>query len=471
MEKFLDVDTKTKWGQWPVSGERRVYVRRCYDTVFSLCQTAWAAGIQGIFVKGTPGIGKSFFLNYALYRLVAKGKTVLLLSGPMNVAYVYKNLEERPTVVKLDEATKVKVADGMATFLAASTDYVLYDPHEDPQKTQRYATQHFCEKPFLVAVSPDPANCKKLEKDTNQAATLYMGPMDSDEAEEMRQLCYSTLTKEQVNERYSNVGGVARFLYRSSFAFSEAEDATLNAIHDHQAFALNDLVVNPRRIDAGSVENEYKSLWSLYHLVPDESHTKYTIELCCRNAYMKLRSHLLKRDVQWLWNVFSSTAEKHGTLREIRFEAYARKKIIVEGVDLPARRLLLTEVSASETVQVSIPGKPTVYEMRDNNIGSTLLSQHAAIVHTGGGGYLIPDLPKVPVIDSAYVAASGKSIMLQMKAGRGKPLSPKSGEIAKIFGDTFVFVVPNEDAILKALPGGTPELKQYVMVLRENAIV
>ena len=59
--------------------------------------------------------------------------------------------------------------------------------------------------------------------------------------------------------------------------------------------------------------------------------------------------------------------------------------------------------------------------------------------------------------------------MLQMKSGRSKQLSPKSGEIAR-YSDTFVILVPSEDAILKA-PGGTPELAQYVIVLRENGIV
>ena len=90
-----------------------------------------------------------------------------------------------------------------------------------------------------MSVSPNPANCSKLEKDVDQALTLYMGPMDSGEAEEMRQLCYSTITKEEANERFSNVGGVARFLYRPRD--SEEEDDALNAIDDRQTFALNDL--------------------------------------------------------------------------------------------------------------------------------------------------------------------------------------------------------------------------------------
>jgi hypothetical protein len=45
-------------------------------------------------------------------------------------------------------------------------DYVLFDPQEDARATNNVITRPFRGKKFIVALSPDHENCKKLEKDT-----------------------------------------------------------------------------------------------------------------------------------------------------------------------------------------------------------------------------------------------------------------------------------------------------------------
>ena len=48
----------------------RMFVRPCYPLLFQECQANFNVGLQGIFCVGTPGIGKSAFLEYVLYEVL-----------------------------------------------------------------------------------------------------------------------------------------------------------------------------------------------------------------------------------------------------------------------------------------------------------------------------------------------------------------------------------------------------------------
>ena len=124
-----------------------------------------------------------------------------------------------------------------------------------------------------------------------------MGPATMEESESMRICCYSSrVTPEQLQQRFDRGGGIPRFLFKSAGVLPRAGniDAAVASIDELQAFALNDLVQNSRRIDAGSVASEFKSLWSLYHLVPDSYYTSYSIELCSENGRQLLLRKLLE---------------------------------------------------------------------------------------------------------------------------------------------------------------------------------
>lgn len=113
---------------------------------------------------------------------------------------------------------------------------------------------------------------------------------------------------------------------------------------------------NPARIDGRNVGSEFNSLWSPYHLVPDESLTSYTIELCCENAKSLLRTRLSNLDVAVLWSLFDQSKENQETLRGIRFEAYAHEKILVHGFNVTATRLHTTSgLSYNNTIGHSRP--------------------------------------------------------------------------------------------------------------------
>ena len=460
----VNVPANSVWKKWPVAQEEVIFDRPCYSEIYQRCQTAWQSGCALVVLKGTPGIGKSFFLDYALSKLllISESKSVMVILGPRGRVRLYKNGHS-------SEPEEIMLAEVIADKRASEVDYVLYDTQENPLETQQMDISMFCGKNVLIAMSPDPGNCSKILKDAKQKQLLYMGPTSLEEADAMRISCYaSAVSADELRKRFDQAGGVPRLLMEQKAPVPPTgfDDSVIKDISDRQNFALNDLVVSPRRIDSGSVTSQFKSLWGLYHLVPDESFTNYQIELCCDNALKLLRERLLEMDVQKLWSLYEGTDETMGTLRGIRFEAYAHKKLLVHGVDGTAKKLNQNAISSSVTMPVIIPPRANMYRLKDNNV-ERLATQRDEI-HRKGGGYMLPYLPNYPVIDSAFVSATNSCYMLQMKAGKSKPLSEKVTTVTAALGSTFIVVTPDEHIVTKKLAGSPATMDQYVLTLGES---
>ena len=96
-------------------------MRPCYREIFDECQRHFLSGIEGVFLVGTPGIGKSVFLDFALHRFLQAGKTVLYLDGPDENLYVFRT----------DGTVDKDSLSVLQNDVADNVDDVLYDPHEE----------------------------------------------------------------------------------------------------------------------------------------------------------------------------------------------------------------------------------------------------------------------------------------------------------------------------------------------------
>ena len=448
---------------WLQTNSDRLFIRPCYPALFQECQALFRGHIQGIFLLGTPGIGKSCFLDYALHRFLHDGQSVLYLDGPNGMAFVF-----RPDGTA--EMHELKTGPYNFNSIADNFDVALYDPHENAERTNDVNLSFFQKKNFIVAMSPDEQNCKKLRKDTTASATLYMGTFSLQEAEALRSSCYPHVSQEVLRTRHAAIGGVARYLIRS--LLPNNVDLVTREVEKKQTKALNITAEKPLVIDAGEVASQFKSLWSLYHLQPSTAEAggvdyyDYTIELCCDDARIRIRDLLMEKDVQDLWIIYERTNERHGTLRGIRYEAYAHKKILLAGLHGNASSLTQNGIGKG-TIKVSIPALLPTITLPDNDLGERLQN---AVNHAIGlpiGGYLLPHCSNFPVIDSMFVSSASK-IPLQMKAGRSKPLSEASATaICSVIGGKLVFIVPDEFTMTSKLQGG-PGLKQYRFILNES---
>ena len=458
--------------EWLITKSNRMFVRPCYPVLFQECQANFEVGLQGIFVLGTPGIGKSAFLEYALNEILNRlQRSVLFLSGVERKARLFTadgSMKEQPLVVYRDTPSSQQ-------NFANEADYVLLDPHEVASQTHEISLSMLRGKPFIVAMSPDENNCKKLRKDT-QGTSLYMGPLSLEEALEMRSACYHNVASEElVRSRYGQIGGIARTLFARTAA--HGFDSALHRVLEKQTKALQDIAENPIRIDGGEVSAQFKHLWSLYHLQPASPSQSvpqwysYTIEPCCADLRIRIRNKLMEKEVRDLWLLFINTMERHGSLRGIRYEAYAHKKILEQGLN--GRAILLTlngEGNATKNVVIS-GGLPTV-SLANNDLGAPFQNAVRSALTLDNGAYILPESFNFPVIDALYVS-SRERLSLQMKAGRGKPLSgTEANTIYSAIGGCLVFIVPDESVIRRKVayagPGGGPgQWRHYRLVLNE----
>lgn len=450
---------------WPAADTERIYVSQSYQELFARCELLFEH-VQGVFLKGTPGIGKSCFLDYVLHRYLNNGKKVLYVSGPRDWVYTFypdgtfdKNYDVKKTLIGIELANDEDI------------DIVLFDPHKDSAKTLDFQKSHFHGKKFIVAMSPDPEHCKKLVKTSQTSkATLYMGTLSLQEAEAMRAACYPHMLLDLLRTRYEVMAGIPRYLF-GTFLPSGVDEAK-NEVEQRQLRALNEAVEHPLQIDGGEVASEFKHLWSLYHIQPVSTagvtdYHRYTIEICCDDARTKLRIKLMEKNVMELWRLYRDTVEQHGGLRGLRYEAFAHKKILSEGLN--GRATSLTQRgTGTGSLPVNIPASLQKIVLPDNDVGPRFRAAINQATQSTDGLYVLPQRSNFPVVDSIF-ASSTNTTPLQMKAGRSKPLSDTyATTIFNVLGDVLVFVVPDEVVLPMKLRGGPAGLRQYRFILNET---
>jgi len=234
----------------------------------------------------------------------------------------------------------------------------------------------------------------------------------------------------------------------------------LTEIRGYQRAALQDVLANPWRIDNLESSDPFKSLWTIYHMEPVTAvdgeiwYTKYTIRPCCDDATTRIRDELMTKEVRDLWKIFHGTREELGVLRGIRYEAYAHKKILSEGLKGTAEGLTLKGSKTTKAISIPVSSQIT---LPNNDLDQGLKTAVAKARALPSGGYLLPHLQNFPVVDSFFVSPNANNSVQQllMKAGRSHPLSIDSANaIASITGSTdLYFIVPDELTVTKKLQG------------------
>ena len=294
----------------------------------------------------------------------------------------------------------------------------------------------------------------------------------------MRQACYSKLVSEDLlSKRYREFGGIPRFLFHKVRERDGKEDVLLNPYRNQQTAALLDVAVEPQRADDGEIVKAYKGLWTLYHIHPlmnadgTTNYYEFTVAPCCADAHTRIRDALMQKEVKDLWHIYMNTRDEMGALRGIRYEAYAHKKIMADGLQADAVGLTASGLSTTTPVQISIPAGSSQFDLVNNGVDRYLVDAVTEGRKKKSGSYLLPHFPNYPVVDSIYVPhGTAQPVLLQMKAGESRPLaSDKATSISHATGGSqaLYFVTPDATTMTKKL-AGADQLKQYRVILREG---
>ena len=185
---------------------RTLFVRKCYVDVFKLLMDDMrnVNTKKTYAISGTPGIGKSFFFVYLLFRLVKDLSEEIL---PLKTKFII--YQDRDGFVQYDlvNLVAIKRTWDEASELIAAPDTLYIMDGDIKKPVTRIAG---CVVLFISSPRSDHFN-HFVNKD---AATVWYFPVWTlEELESCRKLCYSILPAGPFNERYRVYGGVARYIF------------------------------------------------------------------------------------------------------------------------------------------------------------------------------------------------------------------------------------------------------------------
>ncbi|KAL6066770.1 Death domain-containing protein [Balamuthia mandrillaris] len=156
----------------------QLIVRECYPRIFELSQRLAKqrrGGGGGVVFSGNPGIGKSWFLNYTLWRLLQQKKTVLVESVAREKVWLFKEGQVQEASL---ENTK-QIVELFQTVENDTDAWYLFDPCGDIPREPKQML------PFtVVAASPNPQHYKQFYKRTRNKYYTPCWPW-----EELKKLC------------------------------------------------------------------------------------------------------------------------------------------------------------------------------------------------------------------------------------------------------------------------------------------
>ncbi|KAI3631272.1 hypothetical protein MIR68_010762 [Amoeboaphelidium protococcarum] len=185
----------------PILDEKiqRLFVRKCYEDVFGLLLEGIVAGVTWFGISGTPGIGKSLFFIYILFRIMNddspwKPKRIVYQKGDEFECY---DLENHDVVGPTDGSV-------ITNLICRSDTLYVADGRDTRPRMSACIT--------LFISSPRSDHFKGFVKQ-QRATVCYFPVWTLEELSVCRQKCYPLFPPDVLAERFRIYGGVARFAF------------------------------------------------------------------------------------------------------------------------------------------------------------------------------------------------------------------------------------------------------------------
>ena len=246
----------------------KVYIRKCYQDIFNLFLDKISNGNEYFAISGTPGIGKSLFFVYILYRLTHnttwKPKHIVYQKDHKFYLYDMKNY----MIYKGEAISDSDILESNETL------YVI---------DGRISTPTSAKCVTLFISSPRSDYYKSFVKQ-NMATEWYLPVWSEDELERCHKTCYLNIEKKDILRRYHIFGGVARYVFNSQENIIKKMDSILedaNAVKGVRS--------------SGVPTDIYADSHTLLHITVDESNYEYK---CVDVASMYVAEQLLIRHAE-----------------------------------------------------------------------------------------------------------------------------------------------------------------------------
>ncbi|KAF0727977.1 hypothetical protein Ae201684P_009436 [Aphanomyces euteiches] len=325
---------------YPNEKLQKIFVRKCYADIFALFVKRIQDGVEVFGISGTPGIGKSLFFVYLLYRLV-HGESSF---KPKRIIY-QTALDFSIFDLEVCSVCGVERADIRNLVQDPGTLYIIDGKDSVPVPS-------LCVVLFIA--SPRSVQYQEFVKQ-KKAQEWFLPVWTLNELYECRQECYPHFNITTLDDRYRIFGGVARPAFRTDAKMLDMDAALI----DVDAVKCVRNIAAPTRI--------YQNAHMLLHIIVSDD-GNYQFE-CVDIASKYVGQQLWQlHSAQMLVNLQEMFGGSPSVMSGHLFEMYGHKVFAQGGKTLNCRNLedgfvsqLTLSVSDGKRVPFtrnSIPKKP-----------------------------------------------------------------------------------------------------------------
>ncbi|RIA84995.1 hypothetical protein C1645_831457 [Glomus cerebriforme] len=395
-----------------------LFIRKIYRHLSKIIERT---GTRHFIIIGNPGIGKTFFGYYLLYKLAQQNKTVIYHKHDMlpilfsnNTSYSGKKIYEFKNILANDDVWYI--VDGSKPM-------------------------NFTAKTILIS-SPQKNNYKEFAK--IGTTFQYMSVWSWEETDTCRAVLFPELTQDFVRELYDRWGGIPRFTL--FYALNRSQQCLL----DKEINSVNETIFN----FIGESADDNCAIHKIIHIYTNEPqeegeeteeieddpsssktpavtefYTMSILKFASDYVSEKVMDILIKNFKDHLLNFVraSSAIGDYGTLRGTIFERLAHRKLL-KGGSFKVRPLIKN--TATESIELQIPDRE---KLVFSNIGE-----------------IKPNMYCIPIQQNhkSFDACVSPDTFFQMTIAKSHPIV-KSGLDKYINKDNnseikFYFVLPKE---------------------------
>mmetsp|Transcript_15183 Transcript_15183/g.28542 ORF Transcript_15183/g.28542 Transcript_15183/m.28542 type:complete len:446 (-) Transcript_15183:368-1705(-) len=188
----------------PPTNLSRLYIRESYRTIACNIKSG-SNGMDKVIITGTPGIGKSLFLFYLLWKMVVKeGKRVLMVYHPLNIYY-----DGKGGVFEIKNGQFPY--NGDISFWNDSL-WCLFDAKGKNEANLNELPCEFCN---FILLTPPRRDMVNDFKKPPVPQYFYMPPWTESELETISSL-FPQITTTEWHDRFEILGGIPRYIFEDT---------------------------------------------------------------------------------------------------------------------------------------------------------------------------------------------------------------------------------------------------------------
>jgi hypothetical protein len=226
---------------WPSVISDKLFIRDFYGQFYDTFITY--RNCCKLIICGTPGIGKSAFGSYCIYRALTDGKTVIYQTLRKNHICVFKGekvteLNDIPSELLADIKNSLYICDGVKPIFST------------------------VQCPTVLITSPKKAIWNAFSKD-EMCEMKWFGRWDrSNELELLRKHCYPNITKSMMNKQVLLWGKIPRSTFTNPKRYTEKELIELIKLRGPELLIKSSMIKETGKED---------TIHRLIHIIPNDT--------------------------------------------------------------------------------------------------------------------------------------------------------------------------------------------------------